>query len=177
MAIDRRRLARDAKAAEKARPVRSVGRPSTGALAVVEANIETIKALRADGVRWAAIAAALSEQGVHQIVDGERRPLSATRLTGFVRVIKKRAERAAVESDRRAARPGLVGVGSHDHTEAIQPSSPDLQGVAAPSTRPIALSPELEPGPNTLRAKVGPYASEEDLRRDALDTVRKLTKD
>lgn len=166
MAIDRRRLARDAKAAEKARPVRSVGQPSTGALAAVEANLDMIRALRADGVRWAAIADALSGQGVHQIVDGERRPLSATRLTGFVRVIEKRAERTAAKRTERAARPGLA-----------RPPS-DGRKVAGSSPRSLALSPELQPDPNDPRDTDAPsHETEEGLRRSRLDAVRRLTKE
>ena len=181
MAIDRKRLRREAKAAEKARPPRSVGRPTTGALAAVEANLDTIHALRKDGVRWAAIAAALSEQGVHQLVGGERRPLTAARLTALVHSIEKRQALASARRAGRATRPGLVGgATSTDGTIGAmdRPERPIEAKVDRLPPRSVELAPELQRSANPDHGSdVPPHADEEELRRSRLAAVRRLTKD
>ena len=181
VAIDRKRLRREARAAERARPPRSAGRPTTGALAAVEANLDAIRALRADGVRWAAIAAALSDQGVHQLVDGERCSLTAARLTALVHSIEKRQALAASRRAKRAVRPGLVGITSPDRTTAeLVPTGdgPDGRKVADPRPRSVELAPELQRGGNAARgSEAPPHADEGELRRSAFDAASRLTKD
>lgn len=181
MAIDRKRLKREARAAEKARPPRSVGRPTTGALAAVKANLDLIRELRADGVRWAAIASALSEQGIHQLVGGERQPLTAARLTALVHSIEKRRALASARRAGRAARPGLVGgATSQDGTIGAmdRPERPIGAKVDRPPPRSVKLAPELQRPANSARGSdAPPHADEEELRRSRLAAVRKLTKD
>ena len=164
--IDLRKLRRDAARAEKERPLPSVGRETTGAVRLVRDLLPAIREMRERGLRWAAIADALAAQGVHQLIDGERRPLTANRLTAIVSAVERQATRSAGRTRARRNRPGLVA------------ADVDPETVAGSSTQRVALSPELQPDPNDPGDTDTPsHASEEELRRSRLDAVRRLTRE
>ncbi|SDO45981.1 hypothetical protein SAMN05216360_12354 [Methylobacterium phyllostachyos] len=100
MPLDPKRLVRDAKKAQTARPATLIGRETTGVTRAVRAALPTIRKLRAAGVSWAAIAQAMAEQGVRQKGDV---PLTATRLTaivGQVEVQDRRRDASAAPRNR-----------------------------------------------------------------------------
>ena len=100
MPLDPKRLLRDAKKAQTARPATLVGRETTGVTRAVRAALPTIRTLRAAGLSWAAIAQAMAEQGVRQKGDV---PLTATRLTAIVGQVEaqdRRRDAAAAPRNR-----------------------------------------------------------------------------
>lgn len=85
MAIDPKQLQRDAKRLQKARR-RLRG---DGTTAAIRAALPTIYKLRADGVLWSEIAAALGDQGVTQGSGNRRIPITTNRLTSIVRQVEQ----------------------------------------------------------------------------------------
>lgn len=167
VALDRKRFVREAKRAAKVRAGRSVGGETTGAVRIVRENLEAIRSLRADGVAWAGIAEALAAQGVHQIVDGEKRPITAKRLTSLVSTIEARERRRQEEQALREARPDLIRLPTD---------------VAEPSPRKIGLAPEMQRDPDRSRdsgaaSHKDRFETEEEMRLRRLREVEKYRKD
>ena len=154
MPLDPKRLARDAKRAQAQRPDSSIGRETTGVTRAVRAGLPVIRQLRAAGVTWAAIAEALSAQGVTQ---GEGRPLTATRLTAIVTQVEAHARRPAEREARRRTRPDLT-----TSSEIVPPPELSLPDPVAPAP----------PAP----AGSGAHATEEQIRRAGLHDLRQLLK-
>lgn len=154
MPLDPKRLARDAKRAQAQRPDSTIGRETTGVTRAVRAGLPVIRQLRAAGVTWAAIAEALSAQGVTQ---GEGRPLTATRLTAIVTQVEAQIRRTAEREARRRTRPDLTV-----SPEAVPSPEPPLAAPAAPA----------------LPSPVGsnPRATEEEIRRAGLHDLHQLLK-
>ena len=149
-----KRLARDAKRAQAQRPDSSIGRETTGVTRAVRAGLPIIRQLRAAGVTWAAIAEAMSAQGVTQ---GEGRPLTATRLTAIVTQVEAQTRRKAEREARRRTRPDLTV-----SPEAVPPPEPPL---------PVPAEPAL-PSPIGSSAR----ATEEEIRRAGLHDLHQLLK-
>lgn len=154
MPLDPKRLARDAKRAQAQRPDSSIGRETTGVTRAVRAGLPVIRQLRAAGVTWAAIAEALSAQGVTQ---GEGQPLTATRLTAIVTQVEAQERRTAERKARRRTRPDLTA-----SSEIVPP--PEL-----------SLPDPVAPAPPTP-AGSGGHATEEEIRRAGLHDLRQLLK-
>jgi hypothetical protein len=156
MTLDPKRLARDAKRVQATRPAGGIGRETTGVTRAVRDGLPIIRQLREGGITWAAIAAAMSAQGVTQ---GAGKPLTASRLTAIVGQVeaqlRRQAERAAV----RRARPDLAG-----------PQPPLTGDTVAPVL--VATIPTI-PSPVPDRTA---HASEEAIRRAGLDALHKLLK-
>lgn len=166
VALDRKRFVRDAERAAKARAGASVGGETTGAMRIVRENLETIRSLRADGVAWAGIAEALAAQGVHQIVDGEKRPITAKRLTSLVSTIETRERRRQEDRVSREGRPDLV--------------RPPVD-VGQTSLRKIGLAPEMRRNPGlprdgTTDASRDGFETEEEMRLRRFREVQRFTK-
>ena len=146
--IDRRKLLKDAPRLENTLP-RST--PKTGVTKAVSTALPEIQKLRSEGVRWAAIAAALAEQGIFE--GRNKQPISERRLSAlFSQVIAR--DCARIERSRaRTRRPDLVAAG--------------------PVTKPsLKLAPEL-----TAPKKVDkPPITEEQIRRDQLSAIQHLLK-
>ena len=153
MPLDPKRLARDAKRAQAQRPDSSIGRETTGVTRAVRAGLPVIRQLRAAGVTWAAIAEALSAQGVTQ---GEGRPLTATRQT-IVTLVEAQERRPAARAARRRTRPDLT-----TSSEIVPPPELSLPDPVAPAP----------PAP----AGSGAHATEEQIRRAGLHDLRQLLK-
>lgn len=158
--LDPKRLARDAKRAQAQRPDTGIGRETTGVTRAVRAGLPVIRELRAAGVTWAAIAEAMSAQGVTQ---GAGKPLTATRLTAIVTQVEAQERRKAEREARRRARPDLTV-----SPEAISPNAPatSLPPSATPASPPARPAP---PGPSAR-------ATEEEIRRAGLDDLHRLLK-
>lgn len=155
MPLDPKRLTRDAKRAQAQRPDSSIGRETTGVTRAVRAGLPVIRQLRAAGVTWAAIAEAMSAQGVTQ---GEGQPLTATRLTAIVTQVEAQERRTAEREARRRTRPDLTV-----SPEAVPPPELPLLNPAAPSA-------PIPP------AKSSAHATEEEIRRAGLHDLRQLLK-
>jgi hypothetical protein len=146
--IDRQRLLKDAPRLDKSLPRR---KENTGATAAVAAVLPDILSMRAAGVRWVAIAAALAKQGV---VEGDdRRPISANRLTSIVHELQQRKKAIDERLQKRAHRPDLV------------------KSRSAPKA-PLMLAPELTTSRKLEQNKI----TEEDIRRDNLAGIQHLLK-
>ncbi len=104
MPLDPRRLARDAKTLDAKRPAGAIGRETTGVTRAVRALMPAIRELREAGVRWAAIAEALAQQGVAG-PDGQ--PMKANRLTAVVDRIARGERGQVAKADARDRRPDL----------------------------------------------------------------------
>lgn len=152
MTLDPKRLQRDAKRLQKARPEPKVGRKTTGTTDAIRAALPTIYELRRGGISWPAIAEALADQGVVQGKNRER--LTTNRLTAIVRQIEEQEERKA----RKAAK---------------RPRSDIADGPAEPE-RKLSLSPELATRPATPKASSA--SDEDELRRAAFEKIQKVFK-
>jgi len=156
MTLDPKRLARDAKRVQATRPAGGIGRETTGVTRAVRDGLPMIRQLRQGGITWAAIAAAMSAQGVTQ---GAGRPLTASRLTAIVGQVEAQLRRQAEQITARRARADLA---------APQPAR--TGDTAAPAL--IApVPPVSSPAPDTTA-----HASEEAIRRAGLDALHKLLK-
>jgi hypothetical protein len=155
MSLDPKRLLRDAKKAQTTRPATTVGRETTGVTRAVRAALPTLRKLREAGVTWAAIAHAMSEQGVRQKGDV---PLTASRLTAIVSQIEAQQRR----------RDGI----------AAARHRPDLASVE-PAADPVALDrprPTHEPKRDPVPADPPPHPSAEALRRAGLAELNRILK-
>lgn len=120
-------------------------------MAAIRAALPMIYELRAEGVRWRDIAAALGKQGLMQGKGKHRIPITTNRLTSLVTQI----ERAALKRSERRV--------------------PDQAGKkSALQNRRISLALELTTEVDNGAPKARP--SEEDLRRVALDRIQSVLK-
>lgn len=151
--LDLRRLARDAAAVPGSRrEVRAPGgRPATGLMQAVRANLDALLAMQAGGLTWDAVAAGLTAQG---FTTANGQPITGRNLTGVISSLRRQAAARAARAAVRAARP--------DRREpAASPS--DRPNPAASSSR---LAPELSrdpPGPASQREAPAPAGSETPL--------------
>jgi hypothetical protein len=122
MSIDSKRLAKDCATAQAALAANGHGLRRTGATALIEPILTSILELRAQKHSWAAIAAALAEQGVVQGVD--REPVTGRRLTALISAINKRVRRQEARLSGRAKRRDLAPLPANSHGLAL---STDLQ--------------------------------------------------
>ena len=152
--LDPKRLARDAKRAQAQRPDAGIGRETTGVTRAVRAGLPVIRELRAAGVTWAAIAEAMSAQGVTQ---GAGKPLTATRLTAIVTQVEAQERRTVEREARRRTRSDLTV-----SSEAVRSPEPPLPATAA----------SAHPAPDGS----GAHATEEQIRRAGLHDLRQLLK-
>jgi hypothetical protein len=100
--IDAKRLARDAKAAGVQRL--NAATKIAGVVCAIGECMPAIAGLRGDGVTWASIAAALSQQGLTQ---RNGRPLTASRVTAIVSYIQNRDHKRDEKALRRVRRNDL----------------------------------------------------------------------
>ncbi|SFT26624.1 hypothetical protein [Methylobacterium sp. yr668] len=156
MTLDPKRLARDAKRVQAARPAGGIGRETTGVTRAVRDGLPMIRQLRESGITWAAIAAAMSAQGVTQ---GAGKPLTASRLTAIVGQVEAQLRRQAEQAAVRRARPDLA--------DAKPPLAGETDAPAPVAPVPSTPSPVLD---RPARA------SEEAIRRAGLDSLHKLLK-
>jgi hypothetical protein len=141
MALDAKRLMRDARKAQGARPGTAIGRETTGVTRAVRESLAVIRRLRAARVTWKAIAEAMTAQGITQ---GGGKALTATRLTAIVGEVEARMGLPAQDLARRERRTDLAP--RADEAIPVAPStawpvtspSPALMGPAAglPSSQP-----------------------------------------
>lgn len=155
MPLDPKRLVRDAKKAQTARPATLVGRETTGVTRAVRAALPAIRTLRAAGVTWAAIAQAMAEQGVRQKGNV---PLTATRLTAIVGQVEAQDRRRSAAAISRG-RPDLAGA---------TPASRDPVGPAHPPPR--------EPAPADPPNRPAAHPSAEAIRRAGLAELNRILK-
>ncbi|KMO35578.1 hypothetical protein [Methylobacterium aquaticum] len=128
--LDLRRLARDADAASGGRreALAPGGRPATGLMEAVRANLDALLALQAGGLTWDAIATALTAQG---FTTAQGQPITGRNLTGIISSVRRQTAARAARMAARAARP--------DRPEFSQrPAEP-----ARPAFAPSRLAPEL----------------------------------
>jgi hypothetical protein len=114
MSIDSRRLTKDCESAQAALAARGHVLRRTGATAVIEPILPLIQELRTQKHSWAAIAAALSAQGVVQ--GSARKPITARRLTALISAINKRERRREDRFAGRARRRDLAPLPANSHT-------------------------------------------------------------
>ena len=102
--LDLRRLARDADAVPGGRreALAPGGRPATGLMDAVRANLDALLALQAGGLTWDAIAAGLTAQG---FTTAQGRPITGRNLTGIVSSVRRQTAARAARMETRAARP------------------------------------------------------------------------
>lgn len=158
MPLDPKRLARDANRAQAKRPDTGIGRETTGVTRAVRAGLPVIRQLRAAGVTWAAIAEAMSAQGVTQ---GAGTPLSATRLTAIVTQVEAQIRRKAEREAGRRSRSDLTL-----SSGLLPPSHPAATSLPAPAAAPAPLPPSGS----------GVPATEEEIRRAGLNDLHQLLK-
>lgn len=126
MSIDSRRLTKDCESAQAALAARGHVLRRTGATAVIEPILPLIQELRTQKHSWAAIAAALSAQGVVQGTD--RKSITARRLTALISAINKRVRRQQERSAERTKRRDLAPLPEQTHKLAL---STNLKSPAA----------------------------------------------
>ena len=122
MPIDSKRLTNDCANAQAMLAATRHGLRRTGATAIIEPILTLILELRAQKHSWAAIAAALSKQGVVQGVD--REPITGRRLTALISAINKRVQLREDRSAGRARRRDLAPLQANSHGLSL---STDLQ--------------------------------------------------
>jgi hypothetical protein len=122
MSIDSKRLTKDCANAQATLAANGHALRRTGATAIIEPILPLILELRVQKHSWAAIAVALSKQGVVQGVD--REPITGRRLTALIAAINKRERRHEVRLAGRTRRRDLVPLPANSHTLAL---STDLQ--------------------------------------------------
>jgi DNA-binding transcriptional MerR regulator len=152
MTLDPKRLKRDSKHAQVDRPGSAIGREITGVTRAVRQNVSVIRQLRAEGVTWAAIAQAMSAQGITQ---SGGRALTATRLTAVFSEVEARTRRSQA-STRRKQRPDLA---------------PRMDPVGAHSSM---RGPDPPAFQHLLKLDSPNHATEEDIRRAGLAELKNI---
>lgn len=152
MKLDPKRLLRDAERAQISRPGSSIGREITGVTRAVRESMPVIRRLRAAGVTWAAIAQAMTEQGITQ---SGGRALTATRLTGVVSEVESRTRRS------------VQALGRQQRSDLVPGSNPTSSTRSEHGPAP--------PPRHRLRSPDEPHlATEEDIRRAGLAELQQL---
>jgi hypothetical protein len=126
MKIDSKRLMEDCATAQAACAGSDHPHRNTGATAIIEPVLPLIRELRAQKFSWAAIASALAAQAVVQ--GGDRRPITARRLTALISAINKRERRREARLSGRSKRRDLAPLPASSHTLAL---SADLRRTNA----------------------------------------------
>jgi hypothetical protein len=153
MALDLKRLRRDAKRLQEKRSKSHSGRATTGATEAIRAALPEIYKLRDQGVLWSEIARALGKQGV--VAGKKRLPLTTNGLTARVTQIEQQDRNAAAIKIKKSQSA------SPSKTNALQKHH-------------LALSEELAADIRTTDGR-SPQ-SEDDLRRSALKRVQRMTR-
>ena len=117
MKIDLKRLTEDCATAQAARADSCCPHRNTGATAIIEPILPLIREFRGRKFSWAAIASALSKQGVVQ--GGDRRPITARRLTALISAIEKRERCREARLLGRAKRRDIVLLPADSPTLAL----------------------------------------------------------
>ena len=117
MSIDSKRLTKDCANAQATLAANGHALRRTGATAIIEPVLPLIRELRAHKFSWAAIASALAAQDVVQ--GGERRPITARRLTALISAINKRERRREARLSSRTKRRDLAPMPPSSHTLAL----------------------------------------------------------
>ncbi|RYB06601.1 hypothetical protein [Lichenibacterium ramalinae] len=128
MPVDVERLRRDAAALGGSR---NKDARSSGAMALVRAHLAEIERLRAEGITWTDIAAALAAQGVRRRDGG---PISGRRLTALIDSIRRQDAKRQKAMARRISRGDLVPAPSARSSPAPQPLRPSGHPPAEPTT-------------------------------------------
>lgn len=123
-------------------------------MGAIRAALPTIYKLRADGVLWSEIAAALGNQGVTQGSGNRRIPITTTRLTSIVRQIEQETTPASPQQTSTKIR-------RIEENNALQ---------SRPVTLALELKAQAEP------SDTGALPNEEDLRRAALKKIQGVLK-
>lgn len=156
MALDLKRLKRDLDAQDREAVEGDARVKPSGAMATVRKHLPDIERLKAEGVTWVAIAAALARQGV-RMRDG--RPLTGRRLTGLIDSIRRqdagRREAGARRTSRADLTPGPPS--ALDHSASPAPGPAD-----APAGVPTSPHPE--------------HRTAEQIRREGLSDLYDLLK-
>ena len=126
MQIDSKRLTKDCAKVQAVLAESGHAHCGTGATAIIEPVLPLIRELRARKHSWAAIAAALAQQGVVQGL--ARQPITARRLTALISAIGKRERRHAKRSESRFRRQDLAPSPTQSHALAL---SADLKPTSA----------------------------------------------
>ncbi len=124
------------------------GRPATGLMQAVRANLDALLALQAGGLTWDAVAAGLTAQG---FTTANGKPITGRNLTGVISSVRRQAAAREARAAARAARP--------DRPEPPRALN-DRPSPTAPSSR---LAPELSrdpPGPASQREAPAPAGPE-----------------
>jgi len=153
MPLDPKKLRKDARRLQGARPDTTVGRETTGTTRAIRTALPDIYDLRKDGVPWPAIAGALAIQGVVQGKD--RIPLTTNRLTAIVSQIEEQERKKASKVSNRARRS----------------DAPDRPTEPA---RRLSLSSDLTSRPATPHPVQS--STEEELRLAALKNIQNVLK-
>jgi len=138
--LDLKRLRADIAKHENEKASAPAARRLTGAMAIVRDNLAEIEALNAAGKSWAAIAAALAQQGVTQ---GENQPITARRLTALIASVKREATRQEAKLESRAQRRDLSPTKSSEQTRTARRLAPELTRQRS-DTPPVATMTEEE---------------------------------
>lgn len=154
MALDAKRLMRDAKLAQADRPGTAIGRETTGVTRAVRESVSVIRRLRAAGVSWKAIAQAMTAQGITQS-GGEA--LTATRLTAIFSQVEARMGRPALDLARRERRSDLA----------------PRAGETGPGASTASLADRMPDQPSDA-LQPGRPATEAEIRRAGLAELRKI---
>jgi hypothetical protein len=152
MPLDPKKLRKDARRLQGARPDTTVGRESTGTTRAIRTALPDIYDLRKDGLSWPAIAGALAIQGVVQGKD--RIPLTTNRLTAIVSQIEEQERKKASKA------------GNRNRSDVVQRH-------AEPARR-LSLSPDLTTPtePSDLQRS----STEDELRSAALENIKSVLK-
>ena len=130
-------------------------------MAIVRTHLAMIEGLKAEGMTWVAIAAALTRQGVKQ---RNGKPLTGRRLTGLIHSIRRQEAGRQKASVRRASRADLV-------TEPLAMSRPRPSKTSSPVPSRSAEAPH---GEAETPAEV--RRSAEQIRREGLADLYDMLK-
>lgn len=156
MTIDLKRLRADGRRLKATRKRSPIGRPKTGATAIIRKNYsEILRMHENDGLRWTEIALALAAQGVTQ---GDGEPITGRRITALMRNLTLKAER---ESRNTASRLQQKDIAPHQ-----------IERRDDTKTK-LRLAPELTAQKPTPRTDV---VSEDEIRRSQLERHAHLLK-
>lgn len=156
MNINLQRLRADARLFKSTRVNSPIGKPKTGATAIIRSHFAEFKRLHSEeGLRWTEIASALSEQGVTQ---GDGKRITGRRLTALMRNIERQNEKEMNRNFLRAQRTDFT-----------------IQKSAYEKRKPIKLALAADLGSSNKIEQCDPI-DEGDIRRNALERHAHLLK-
>lgn len=169
MALDVKRLMRDAGKAQAARPGTAIGRETTGVTRAVRGSLSAIRKLREAGVTWKAIAEAMTAQGITQ---SGGKALTATRLTAIVSDVEAQMRRPARDLVRRGQRSDLApGAGDACPGTASMARAAQVQRPKAGLRPPSSSDPTSGHPAHAERP-----ATEAEIRRAGLAELQQILK-